>query len=108
MTTRHFSNAHLQRVEQLNEQIKVIEIMINKGTHIGAGLSIGLNVGPIKEDCGYALEVEVGMTCDTQTILELIHVGLTKTRKLRLEMAQKDLEELQGELMRMGLAGGLR
>ena len=86
-----YTNPHLKRVELQKERILYLRSILKRGDYIAAGLTIGVNLGPLKED-----EDILTMECAafTQEILELLIKSLEDSVKFQTQYARKDYEEL--------------
>lgn len=85
----------IERINEIDRNLAVLNKIIDRGEHLAAGLEIALNVGVRQPDDDFDLEVSLGMSANTEHILELIREGLLRSRKWHVAQLTKDLEKLQ-------------
>ena len=61
--------------------------------YVGAGLTIGVTVGPQNSEVEPDLSIQ--LCVHSEEFLKLLHAGLVATRKERVAMAKQDQRELQ-------------
>jgi hypothetical protein len=88
----------IDRIEQIDRNLAVLNKIADRGDHLAAGLEIAINVGVRQPDDDYDLEVSLGLMADTPAILALIRDQLLTTRKWYVRQLSKDLEKLQAFL----------
>lgn len=87
-------NNNVERIKQLDAQLRTLEKVMSKESYLAAGVSIDLTIGPKDDDMAPDLHVDLGITADLKHLLEVIHAGLLNTRKWRYKQAQEDYAQL--------------
>lgn len=87
------NNNNIARIKQLEEQIAALQKLTRTESYLAAGMTIGLHVGPLRNDEDYDIEVEV--VGNLPEIVSLITASLKVQVSERLIYAKSELAELQ-------------
>ena len=79
----------INRLHTIDEQIEWITRVLKQGEHPAAGLTLNLNVGPVDEARGFAME-NIQIAWPTQELLELLLKGLKDSRQHTLSYLVRD------------------
>lgn len=85
-------NDQLARIRELDEKIKKLDKILDRGEYKAAGLDIEIRVGANRLTTD--LEVELGITADLESILKSIHRGMLDARAWRVSQASQEYKEL--------------
>lgn len=93
--------SHTLSIREKDEALKFLRKELKSGSHIGAGLTIDIQIGGgyARSDRCIRFELSVG----TEELLQAAAAGLEAGRKLRLSMAKGDHSELTELLRKEGL-----
>lgn len=84
---------NIQRIKQLDEQLIALEKIRKQGEFIGAGMTIGLKVGPQSFDEGP--ELTLTLCHNLPELLDVLKAGLQAARAENVLFAKRDLTALQ-------------
>ena len=85
-------NDNIERIKKLRQQIAYLDLLLSKGGHVAAGLSIGLQVGAKRDDYEYAMECECSWF--SGDILQTMRNSLAQSLEHRIKAAHKELADL--------------
>ena len=86
----------IQRIKQIDVQLKELKRMLDRGEHVGAGLSIGVSVGPLAADDSYKVDLGVGF--QTEEILKALIFSLEQSRKAAVSLLRMAHQEISAFL----------
>lgn len=95
----------LNRIKNIDMQLKSIKYDIAHGNHVGAGLSIGVSIGrasTTQNTEGYdniIYDDDMELTAYTSEILELIVKSLEDSRKVNVSFLKGDLMAYQKSIL---------
>lgn len=84
---------HVTRIKQLDAQLAKLAQIVKQGEFVGAGLTLSLTVGPLKEDQAPDLELEIAH--NLESLLDLVKHSLEASRISRKLLAKRELTALQ-------------
>lgn len=87
------NNNNIARIKQLEEQIAALQKLTRTESYLAAGMTIGIHVGPLRNDEDYDIKVEV--TSHLTDILWHITDSLKIQISERIIYARSELAELQ-------------
>ncbi len=89
-------NNNIKRIKQLEGQIAALQKLTSTDDYLAAGLTLGLHVGPLRDDDDYDINVEL---TNNLTNIILCITGSLKVQVIeRLAYAKNELNELQSFL----------
>jgi len=86
-------NNNIMRIKQLEAQIAALHKLTTTDDYLAAGLTIGLHVGPLRNDEDYDIKVEV--TSNLHPIIRLISESLKEQISERIIYARSELADIQ-------------
>lgn len=89
-------NTAIEQLKTVDAQLKALSSILSKGSYLGTGLVVSVNVGPLTDDCRPTVEdIQIGFSGEPQEMLELLVKSLAQSRAFWLGVLQSDLKKLQ-------------
>ncbi len=82
----------IKRIKQIDAQLKELKGMLDRGEHVGAGLSIGVTVGPLKAEYAHKVNLELGF--HTEDLLKAMVASLEQSRKAAVSLLRMANQEM--------------